>query len=129
MKSIIAYIILSLVFFSSTAQIQQGPHKGLVEKAGNSYFIEFKNLNQEIHAYLLDQTFKCVGNKDIFCEIRFLYADSTSYTKPLQPFGNEGFSSGLITSSYHSCRIIFNIAGKIVSAKFENQNPIVQKTE
>jgi hypothetical protein len=100
-----------------------------VEKAGNSYFIELKNLNQEIHTYLLDKTFRCIGNRGISCEIKFLYADSTTYTKQLLPYGNDGFSSGPITSPFHSCRIIFNVAGKILSARFENQNPLVQKTE
>ena len=128
MRSTIAYIILSLLFFSFTEQIQQGPHKGVVEKAGNSYFIEFKYLNQEIHTYLLNKTYTCISNKGISCEIKFIYSDSTSYTQSLQPIGNEGFSTGFITSQFNSCRIIFNIAGKTVSAKFENQNPLVQKT-
>lgn len=130
MKSTIAYGILSLIFFGfSTVQMPQGPHNGRIEKAGNLYFIEFKNLNQEIQTYLLDKTFKCIGNKDISCEIKFIYTDGTSYTKPLQPYGNEGFSSGIITSPFHSCRISFNVAGKIVSAKFENQHLLVQKKE
>lgn len=129
MKSIIIYNILLLAFFSSSYAQIQGPHNGRVEKAGSSYFIEFKNLNQEIHTYLLDKTFRSIDNKGISCEIKFIYADSTSFTKSLLPFGNDGFTSGLITSPFHSCRIIFNVAGNTVSAGFENPNPLVQKTE
>jgi hypothetical protein len=90
---------------------------------------EFKSLNQEIHTYLLDKNLECIPNKDISCEIKFIYSDSTTYTRALQPFGREGFSSGMFSTPYNSCRVIFNAYGKTISAKFQNQNPLVQNQD
>lgn len=67
--------------------------------------------------------------KDISCEIKFIYSDSTTYTRALQPFGREGFSSGMFSTPYNSCRVIFNAYGKTISAKFQNQNPLVQNQD
>jgi hypothetical protein len=103
-----------------------GPHNGSLQKAG-TYYIEMKSMHQEIHAYLLDKRMEPIGNKGISCEVKLLYADSSCLIKPLKPFGNDGFSTGIPYTPYFYCRVSFKVSGKVVTAGFENQNLIVQK--
>ena len=126
-------LILLLVLISVTIvligmifnQPSVGPHKGSVQKAGN-YHIEMKSMYQEIHAYLLDKNLVSIVNKGITCEAKFLYADSSCLIKPLKPFGNDGFSTGIPSIPFYYCRVSFKIGGKLVSAGFENQSSIVK---
>lgn len=117
----ISIVVMALVF----AQPTIGPHNGVVQRAGN-YHIEMKSMYQEIHTYLLDSKLKSIGNKGISCEAKFLYQDSSCLMKPLKPFGNEGFSTGIPSIPFYYCRVTFKIGSKTVTAGFKNENAIVQ---
>lgn len=104
-----------------------GPHKGTVKNAGAFHLIEFRNDGQEAYAYLLDKKLYPISNNGIVAEIKFIYPDSTHYVKPLKPFGSEGFSTEIGSTPFSSCRISFTVSGKVVSAKFENSNLIVER--
>lgn len=115
-----------LLFGMNSPQYPTGPHNGHIQKTGN-YYIEMKNSEQEIHAYLLDIKMVPLSNKGITCETKLIFADSSVLIKHLKPFGNDGFSVGIPPIPYNYCRISFTVAGKIVSAGFENRSLIVEK--
>jgi hypothetical protein len=78
------------------------------------------------YAYLLTKENKSIINKDITCEIRFFLLDGTSLDIPLKPFEDNAFVIDYFASDYGSFRIMFQVAGKSVSAKFENESLLVK---
>ena len=98
-----------------------GPHGGTVKTAG-IYNIEMKNSYPNLYAFLLDSRLRPMSNKGISYEVRFNFADSSTSIIPLKPFWEDGFSMKLGSLRYNTCRINFNVSGKIVSAQFENDN-------
>lgn len=107
-------------------QTSMGPHDGIVKKAEN-YNIEMKSSYGNFYAYLLDEKCKPLSNKKIFCEVRFFYPDKTSADIQLKPFGSDGFTIASTVIEFYSCKITFNVLGKSVVAKFENENQIVER--
>lgn len=118
---LLASTLISLKIFQST----YGPHGGVVKPAG-VYHIEMKNPYGNLYAYLLEADSKPILNKGISCKARYYLPDSTSTEVDLKPFGDDGFTAET-TIRFYICKITFDVFGKSVSAKFENENPIVQK--
>ena len=114
-------LLVSLNLFQSP----NGPHGGVVKPAGN-YQIEMKNPYGNLYAYLLDVESKPIRNRRVTCNVRYYFPDNTTTDVDLKPFGDDGFTAET-TIKFYSCKITFNLQGKSVSAKFENENPIVQK--
>ena len=122
---IILLTALILVAFNLTDN-PVGPHGGTVKTAG-IYNIEMKNSYPNLYAFLLDSRLRPISNKGITCEGKFNFADSSSSIIPFKPFWEDGFSMKLGSLRFNTCRINFNISGKIVSAQFENENLIANK--
>jgi len=118
---IVAAIFVSPIIFQSS----YGPHGGLIKPAGN-YQIEMKNPFGNLYAYLLDKKSRTIPNKGISCKARYYFPDSTTTEIDLKPLGEDGFVTET-TIRFYSCKITFNLFGKSVSAKFENETPIAQK--
>jgi hypothetical protein len=115
-------LLVSLGVFQTTTF---GPHGGIVKPAG-SYQIEMKNPYGNLYAYLLDVESKPIRNKRITCSVRYYFPDNTTTDVDLKPYGEDGFTTET-TIKFYLCKVTFNLQGKSVSAKFENENPIVQK--
>jgi|ERR1035437_2686533 hypothetical protein len=123
-----ALFILAALFFYELKPFQtaDGPHGGIVQRAEN-YNIELKSFNSNLYTYLLDQKLKPVGNKGISCTIRFFIPDSATMDATLKPYQENGFLLESNTIVYQSCKVIFKMPGKSVSARFENENIMVNK--
>lgn len=119
---ILALILISLKVFQSS----DGPHGGRVKQA-EEYHIEMKNPGGSLHAFLLDRNQKPLSNKDITCRAKLFYPDNTSSEADMAPFGWDGFLIESIPRYYVSCRIVFNVSGKHISAEFENETLFVNK--
>ena len=124
---IVLIIIAALVLLVSQNPFRSstGPHGGIVKPAGN-YQIEVNNPYGNLYAYLLDIESKPIKNKKITCSVRYYFPDDTTTDMDLKPFGDDGFMTET-TIKFYSCKITFNLQGKSVSAKFENESQIVQK--
>ena len=124
---IIVLIILAALLISlKYLQPAYGPHQGIV-KSGGEYNIEMKNSPQNFYTFLLDKKNNPISNKGISCEVRFVFADNTGVVKYLEPYGEDGFSLASGAPNFLSCRIYFNVLGKTISAKFENEVPIAKE--
>lgn len=119
---IAAFILISLRLFQSS----DGPHDGKVKKA-NEYYIEMKNPDSNLYAFLLDKNLKPLSNKEITCKATLFYPDNTSSEAEMTRFGADGFFTESIVRYYFSCTITFNISGKTVSARFDNETLFVSK--
>jgi hypothetical protein len=126
---IILLIIIALILLVSLNVFQSpfGPHGGMVKDAGE-YQIEMKNPYGKLYAFLLDKAYTPIKNKRISCSARYYFPDNTTTDVDLKPFGEDGFVTET-TIKFNLCKITFNLQGKSVSAKFENENPIVQKKQ
>jgi hypothetical protein len=102
---------------------QEGPHGGVVKKAG-TYFIEVTNSEIDFSAYLLNKKMKSITGEDIKAEAKFFLTDSTTLTLPLTRGPQEAYSCQM-TANYYICKVMFNVSGQEVSAKFENPAQIV----
>ncbi len=120
---ILAGIILIARNFSDQGV---GPHGGVMEKSGN-YVIEAESRYPTLCVYLYDHKMKAIGNSGITCRAEFLYGDNATMEKIMRSMGTEGFSAEMPAVPYYSCKVIFNVYGKEVSAKFPNQNPIAKE--
>ena len=118
----LALLLISLNIFQSAT----GPHDGTVKPAGN-YNIEMKNSYDNFYAYLLDKKRNPISNTEIYCEVKFIFPDSTSTVIPLKPFEEDGFSIESGSLKFYSCRIYFKVSGKLISASFDNESLIVLK--
>lgn len=123
-SSIIVIALLAWSFI--TLQPTTGPHGGMLKQAEN-YNIEMKVVHPNLYTYLLDQKLKPISNKGVSCEVKLFFHDNTSIDATLKPFQEEGFIMESGITDYHSCRITFNLFGKKISTRFENENAIVQK--
>ncbi len=122
---IICFILIVLVFVSMNLfPTPIGPHGGIVKSAGG-YNIEMVSGYRDIYTYLLDGKQRSLSNEGITCEVCYIFPDSTRITNSLRPYGKDGFSSHTTILKFHSLKITFNVHGKLVSAKFENDYPIV----
>ena len=131
MSSKNVYIIIVCGIILTAFQFQHtplGPHGGRVKEAG-IFNIETKNTVTDLYAFLLDKKLKPIANKGISCSGKFILTDSTSVIIPLRPLGEDGFSMSLGSLRYASCRISFNVSGKIYSTLFENENLIATKKQ
>jgi hypothetical protein len=125
---IILPLIIFLVFISFTENKNlqdKGPHGGIVKKAEN-YFIELKNTEDLIKVYLLDNNMKTKENEGISGDARFYLSDNTDFTVELMPEQQEAFSAKGIPG-YLTCKITFNVFGRPISARFENEKLIAGK--
>jgi hypothetical protein len=122
----IVIIVIALVLIAQNFPGQSiGPHGGTVKQA-ESYCIEVKNPPGVFYAYLLDKKLKAVSNKGISCEVIFYAVDNSTSNVVLKPDGADAFYTENITP-YESCRVTFNVFGKSVSAKFQNETLMVKK--
>ncbi|HXB41854.1 MAG TPA: hypothetical protein VNZ49_15035 [Bacteroidia bacterium] len=124
----ILFVILFFGILGMTSLVLSKPknsHDGTLKKAGN-YFIEMKNAGKKIYAYLLDKKLKLADTKNTSGEVKLLFADSTYLYIPLQLQKDTAFTCEAPTGFY-LCKITFKVAGKIISAKFENQDKFVLK--
>jgi hypothetical protein len=118
--------IIGLFISMNTFQPNTGPHGGRIQTADN-FNIESKTSHPYFYAYLLNTKNKPVNNKDLACEIKFYYTDSTSLDFPLKPYHEDGFQLESTITDYNAYRITFHAFGRNISARFENENAIVQK--
>lgn len=127
---IIVSILLAIILLVSSKMFQpsitKGPHNGTIKQAGD-YYIEMKIIYPNFYAFLLDNKIKPITNKGISCQTQFELGDGTTLNVHLMPYGEDGFFTGSYMPNYSSCEIYFNVFGKSVSAKFENENLIVKK--
>lgn len=120
-------LVLTAAFISmDKIQTTTGPHGGRLQQV-EKFNIETKTSYSEIYAYLLNKQSKPMSNKGISCEIRFFFLDGTDLDVTLKPYQEDGFKIESSISDYQSYRVMFNAFGKNISAKFENENAIVQK--
>lgn len=120
-------LAITAAFISmNKVQTMAGPHGGRLQQA-EKFNIETKISYSEIYAYLLNKQCKPISNKEITCEIKFFFPDSTAFVSNLKPYGEDGFKIESNITGYQSYRVSFNAFGKIISAKFENENLIVLK--
>ncbi|MBA2612057.1 MAG: hypothetical protein H0U95_08805 [Bacteroidetes bacterium] len=105
-------------FVSWNTPNHTGPHGGSIKNAGN-YFIEIKQVDKFLNAYLLDKKLKNMNNKDILGAVKYFFKDSTTFDFKLQPTNASGFTcEGL--SGFSVCKVTFTVLGNSVGAKFEN---------
>lgn len=116
------WILTSLI----SPQVKTGPHGGSVRPA-ETYLIEMKTEYPDFYAYLLRKNLESIGNKYTTCDARFYMDDNTTMDISLQRFGEEGFKAKLAAINYISCRITFHMGRNSFSAKFDNENAIVQQ--
>lgn len=103
----------------------QGPNDGRILKVGNNY-IEVKKDYIHFYAYLLDDQKNAMNNKDMTCEIRFFLVDGNTLDIPLTKHGVNGFMIDYFANDYNSYRITFEMGGKSIGAKFDNENLLVK---
>lgn len=125
-----AIIFLALISFISIGwlnfqQENPGPHNGTVKPAGN-YNIEMNSPFGHLYTWLLDGDYAPIVNNGISCEVRLYFPDNTTTDIKLTPFGEDGFTAKTATD-FQSCRITYDVMGKKISAKFDNDYVIVQQ--
>jgi hypothetical protein len=122
-------LALVITLFTAWYPIQAGgPHGGAMKKADNyDYFIEVKVVEKSMFVYLMDTNLDDQSNKGISGEAKFfLAADSTNVNVPLQAHEDKAFIIEAVPN-YSTCKIVFHVENKEVSAKFENQTYSVKK--
>lgn len=126
----IVLILLAAIFISTKTIFAKdlGPHGGRVEKA-ETHNIEVKTDYNHFYAFLLTTTNEPISNKNITCDIRYYLLDGSNLDMPLKPFGDDAFSIDYLAHNYNSFKITFQVDGKPVSAKFENDNVLVKEGE
>lgn len=108
----------SILFSRPVNPNPQGPHGGELMPASH-YFIEFIQEPQTIKTYLLRRDMSAVSNKDISCEAELLQADGSLHNIELFPGEGDCFFSEASLKYASACKIIFNVRGKRISAKFQ----------
>lgn len=120
-------IILVAIFITkSLSQSTSAPHGGKVKQAGN-YNIEMKHADAELYAFLLDNKLNPINNKDVTCDARLYFPDSSTVDVIMIPFGKDGFKAEPASEYFNSCKITFHLSGNNVSAEFENETLLVNK--
>lgn len=123
--ALLIVVIGVLYSMKNNSKLPEGPHGGRIKEADN-YYIEVKSVYSHFYVYLLNKEYKTVIEKNTTCEIRFFLYDGSTLDIPLKPYAEGGFTMDYYSMDYNSYRIMFNVAGKSVSAKFENENALVQ---
>ena len=124
---IIAFIILvSNINAQDTIKNVGGPHGGIL-KSVESYKIEMLITYNRIYAYLYNKNVEPIRNKNITGEVVFVYEDNASLNIKLNPYENDGFIADVANPNYSYCTINFNIYGKMITTKFENQPELAKK--
>lgn len=79
-----------------------------------------------MHVYLMDNNLDDISNKGVSGEVKFFAeADSSIINIPLQAIEEKAFIVEAIPS-YNSCKVIFHIDSREVSARFENPRATVK---
>lgn len=123
---IVMLLIVTLLIALPLYQSNMGPHDGVVKKAGE-YYIEMKNTDPTIYAFLLNKQLKTISNEGILCEASFSFHDNTITKEVLLPYNKDGFYIESGKNKFSFCHIYFNVYGITVSAEFENENFSVDK--
>lgn len=97
-----------------------GPHGGILNVAKN-YKIEMTNSPGSVDVYLFDTDMEVVSNKNVRAEIMFVYSSNNTINKTMIACGKNGFTTEVGNQFYFYSIVTFNISGKIVTSKFENQ--------
>lgn len=119
------FLLMTICFYAwKPFQTIQGPHGGSLQKIEN-YHIEMKTLNSNVYTYLLDEKLKAITNKQMSCTIQFFFNDNVNTIATMKPAGEDGFILESNTIAYQSCKVSFKMSGKSMSARFENENIIV----
>ena len=124
--AVLLSVITTAIISMDTFQVTTGPHGGKLQQA-DDFNIEMKTSYPHFYTYLLNKQCQPISNKGVSCEIKFFFPDGTTFDTPLKPYEEDGFTMESSISSYNSYRVTFHAFGKIVSAKFENENAIVKK--
>ncbi|MGZ3864512.1 MAG: hypothetical protein ACXVPN_16470 [Bacteroidia bacterium] len=103
----------------------QGPHGGVVKRADN-YFIEMKSEEKAFSAYIFDKKFKAIEIPDIHGKVKFYFRGSADINVPLNLSTKNEFKC-IPPIGYYSCKVMFTIMGKPVSANFFNPMQIVMQ--
>lgn len=131
MKTKIIFFALLIVVTAAFISIKtayastDGPHGGQLKEVDN-YNIEVNAVYSHFYVYLLDKQNKTISSRDLTAEIRFFLYDGTNLDIPLKPQAKEGFELQYFKFDYNSYRITFQVDGKSVSAKFENESILVK---
>ena len=125
-KILVASLAMIMIISFKPINNSDGPHGGKIKPSGN-YNIELNSTSETIYAYLLDKNSASLPNKNVQCEIKFIFSDSSSTILPLKPYNNDGFSMSVGFLKFYTCRVYFTVGGKMVSAQFENDNLIVDR--
>lgn len=115
-----AFISMKTIFAAD-----KGPNDGRIQKVGNNY-IEVKKDNVHLYAFLLDSQKNMMNNIDMTAEIRFFRIDGSTIDIPLTKHGVNGFVIDYLTNDYNAFRITFEIGGKSIGAKFDNESLLVK---
>ncbi len=122
----IVLFALLVVFTGSVFTDEKGPHGGRIQKVDN-FTIEVKRDFSNFYVYLLDDQNKTITSKDMGGEIRFYILDGSTFDMKLKPYNEDGYTLAYEAAKFTSYRITFKLAGKEISAKFENENAMVKK--
>lgn len=126
-RLILILFILTTVTVVAVNIIQSfGPHGGTIKQVEN-YNVEIKVAQSIFYAYLLDNKSKPLSNRGISCSVKFVFPDDIEVLKPLLPVGEDGFFIEAGSAEFSWCIVYFNVHGKPVSVKFENETLIAYK--
>ncbi|MEI8137726.1 MAG: hypothetical protein WCH21_10420 [Bacteroidota bacterium] len=127
-------VIIAFAIFASNIKAQEpiknigGPHGGTM-KSEQNYKIEMLPSYKQILVYLYDKDVKPIANKGINGEVLFFYGEDVSLNMKLKACEDDGFIAEVAAPNYFYCVVKFNINGKTITTKFENQLELVEKEE
>ena len=98
-----------------------GPNGGRVQSVGE-FYIETKAVFPYLYTYLLNDKYKPISNKGITCNVEVLFPDNNQISLELKPEGEDGFRSETNLIGYSWYRVTFQVLGKPISTKFENES-------
>lgn len=131
MKTLFTIILAALISTLSAQAIIKngtGPHGGSLN-VEQGYKIEMIHPPGSVIVYLFDKDMSPISNKDIRAEIMFLYSGNATLNKPLVVSEKNGFTTEVVNQYYFYSIVTFNIAGKIITSKFENPVGMAKKNE
>jgi|GEM_PF-2405370 len=126
MFTIILITMLSTLRGQVVIKNGTGPHGGILN-VEQGYKIEMINLAGSIIVYLFDKDLGIVSNKDIRAEIMFMYGDNAALNKTLVACEKNGFITEVANQYYFYSIVTFNISGKMITSKFENQSGFAEE--